>query len=127
MEPATFKNIAQTTQVVQPTTLLAITDRAAAELKTAMGSETQTWAGLRLGLEAGGCSGYQYALSFAKGAEPSDVVTESNGIKIFVDQKDTELVRGATVDYVDTPMGSGFHVKNPNAKSTCGCGNSFEG
>lgn len=125
MEPAKFTP--PKAQIVRPEAgLLSVTDRAAQEIKAALSAETEPYQGLRVGLEAGGCSGYQYALSFSKDIEPNDVVVESNGIKVMVKKEDAELLKGATVDFVETPMGSGFHVKNPNARHSCGCGNSFD-
>ena len=126
MQPAKFTPAPKTQIVPAPAVLLTVTDRAAQELKAAMASEAERYEGLRLGLEAGGCNGYQYALAFATGAEPTDIVTESNGVKVFVNSEDANVLRGATVDFVESPMGAGFHIKNPNAKSSCSCGNSFE-
>lgn len=124
MQPAKFTPKPETaTPTPEP---IRVTDRAAKELKAALKGETESYEGLRLGLETGGCNGYQYALALAKSAEASDVVVHSNGVTIFVNSSDVDVLRGATVDFVDTPMGSGFHIKNPNARSTCGCGNSFE-
>lgn len=125
MTPLEAAPLAKTEPVVPPVQL-TVSERAAQEIRTAMAAETEPYTGLRLGLEAGGCSGYQYALGFAKAPEADDVVAESNGIKVFFRRDDATLLQGATVDYVDTPMGSGFHIRNPNARSSCGCGNSFE-
>lgn len=105
---------------------LAVTERASAEIKTIMAAEKAEGAGLRLGVEPGGCAGFQYALSFATSAEADEVMTESNGVKVFVNKRDLPVLNGVMIDFVETAMGAGFNIKNPNAKGSCGCGNSFD-
>jgi len=105
---------------------LAVSERASSEIKNIMTAEKAEGAGLRLGVEPGGCAGYQYALSFATSAEADEVVTESNGVKVFVAKRDLPMLQGVVIDFVETAMGAGFNIKNPNAKSTCGCGNTFD-
>ena len=75
-------------------------------------------------VQGGGCSGFQYGLMIdeGEGDETTDAVIESNGVKLLVDPISARYLRGAEVDFVDNITGGGFTIKNPNAKSTCGCG-----
>ena len=81
--------------------------------------------GLRLGVRGGGCSGFTYFLEFAKGATDRDRELESHGIKLIVDSKSYLYLMGVEVDFKDDLTGSGFKFNNPNARRTCGCGESF--
>lgn len=121
---AELKTQTKTAPVIQTGPAITITERASKELRTAM--EGEKAAALRLGLEAGGCSGYQYSLAVAEAPAADELTTSSSGIKVFVNKEHAPIVSGLTIDFVESPMGSGFHIKNPNAKSTCGCGNSFD-
>ena len=80
---------------------------------------------LRLSVEGGGCSGFQYKFGMADGVEGDDTVTETDGVRLVVDSISLDLVRGAQVDFVDNLGGAHFAVSNPNAQSGCGCGTSF--
>lgn len=80
---------------------------------------------LRLSVEGGGCSGFQYRFGFADAPEPADLVAETDGVRLVVDDISLDLVRGASVDYVEALGGASFKVENPNAASGCGCGTSF--
>lgn len=80
---------------------------------------------LRLSVEGGGCSGFQYKFGLADAIEPDDAVTETAGVKLVVDAVSLDLVRGAAVDFVETLGGTAFRVDNPQAASGCGCGSSF--
>lgn len=80
---------------------------------------------LRLAVEGGGCSGFQYRFGLADAPESDDIVVETDGVRLVVDAMSLDLVRGATVDFVDNLGGSAFKVENPNATAGCGCGSSF--
>jgi len=80
---------------------------------------------LRVFVEGGGCSGFQYGLAFDDPAE-DDSVLSFGPVKVCVDPSSAQYIKGAHIDFVDSLQGSGFKVSNPNAKSTCGCGSSFE-
>ncbi|KQN14533.1 iron-sulfur cluster insertion protein ErpA [Sphingomonas aerolata] len=80
---------------------------------------------LRLSVDGGGCSGFQYKFGFADAAEADDVVAERDGVRLVVDSISIDLVRGCAVDYVESLAGAAFRVENPNAASGCGCGSSF--
>ena len=80
---------------------------------------------LRLSVEGGGCSGFQYKFGLADVVEGDDAVAERDGVRLVVDPMSLDLVSGAAVDYVESLGGSAFKVTNPNAASGCGCGSSF--
>jgi iron-sulfur cluster assembly accessory protein len=78
-------------------------------------------------VQGGGCSGFQYGLMIEDAPGPGDQSIEVNGVKLFIDPISARYLDGAEVDFVDSVTGGGFTIKNPNAKSTCGCGSSFSG
>lgn len=80
---------------------------------------------LRLSVEGGGCSGFQYRFGLADAPEADDVVVEADGVQLVVDSMSIDLVRGGIVDFVDNLGGTAFKVENPNATAGCGCGTSF--
>ena len=80
---------------------------------------------LRLSVEGGGCSGFQYKFDLADAAEAGDSVSETGGVKLLVDPVSLELIEGSTVDFVESLGGAAFKVENPQAASGCGCGSSF--
>ena len=106
---------------------VAVTDAAAGKIHALLAEEQKNEAGLRVFVQGGGCSGFQYGLMIEEGAgdAEADRIFESNGIKLFVDPISARYLVGAEVDFVDNLMGGGFTIRNPNAKTTCGCGQSF--
>lgn len=80
---------------------------------------------LRLAVEGGGCSGFQYRFDLAEKAEPDDIVSETEGVRLVVDPVSLDLVGGSTVDFVESLGGAAFQVENPQAAAGCGCGSSF--
>lgn len=80
---------------------------------------------LRLAVEGGGCSGFQYKFDLASAAEPDDAVSETDGVQLVVDPVSLELVAGSVVDFVESLGGAAFRVENPQAAAGCGCGSSF--
>ena len=80
---------------------------------------------LRLSIEGGGCSGFTYKFGMADGVSADDVVTQTDGVELVVDAMSLDLLKGSTVDFVESLGGASFQVKNPNAASGCGCGSSF--
>jgi len=80
---------------------------------------------LRLSVEGGGCSGFQYKFDLAQTPESDDRVSETDGVKLVVDPVSLDLIEGSTVDFVETLGGAAFRVENPNAAAGCGCGSSF--
>ena len=107
--------------------VLNLTEKAAYKVKELMAEEPAGEAEvLRVAIQGGGCSGFQYGLMIEEnGQGAGDQVYESNGIKLYVDPISVRYLSGAEVDFVDTITGGGFTIKNPNATSTCGCGQSF--
>ncbi|KQN94568.1 heme biosynthesis protein HemY [Sphingomonas sp. Leaf231] len=103
---------------------IALTPAAAARV-AAIAARQNKPAILRLSVEGGGCSGFQYRFGFADAPEAADLVTETDGVQLVVDDMSLDLVRGASVDYVESLGGASFKVENPNAASGCGCGTSF--
>lgn len=98
---------------------------AAAQRIKAVTASEPVGAGLRVAVEGGGCSGFQYDIAVAAAANPDDLVIERDGARLFVDPVSLPFLLGAEVDWVDELIGASFKVKNPNAKSSCGCGVSF--
>lgn len=82
--------------------------------------------GLRVFVSGGGCSGLQYGMAFEAAPRDFDTVIEQAGVKIFIDPSSLMYLSGATIDYVDSLMGAGFKIENPNAVAACGCGSSFK-
>lgn len=80
---------------------------------------------LRVFISGGGCSGFQYGMALDGNIRENDLSFDFQGVKVIVDEVSIDYLRGATVDYVDDLMGSGFKIENPNAVSSCGCGSSF--
>ena len=107
------------------TTLINVSPNAAAKINELLSEEGKAGSGLRVFVQGGGCSGFQYGLMIEEGGGDADQVFESNGVRLFVDPVSIAYLKGAEVDFVDTVTGGGFTIKNPNATSTCGCGSSF--
>ena len=105
--------------------MVTVTDEAAARIRDLLSKEGSAGAGLRMAVMGGGCSGFQYKLEFSDTPDEMDAVIESNGVKVFVDPKSSLYLNGVILNYDDGLMGAGFQVENPNARTTCGCGESF--
>lgn len=105
--------------------MVQLTPAAAAKFQEMLDSEDREGYGLRLYVTGGGCSGYSYGMAFAEEPDEGDAVVQSQGLRVFVDEESAPLVQGAVIDYTESITGSGFHISNPNARSTCGCGHSF--
>ena len=109
---------------IQPT-VVSLTDAAALKLRELTAEENNPAVGLRVYVYSGGCSGFRYGMMIEDSPTEEDNTLEANGVKVYVDGKSIDLLRGSQIDYVDTLMGAGFTVNNPNAVTGCGCGNSF--
>lgn len=105
--------------------MINLTDRAAEEIKGLLQSQSKPEAFLRVFVAGGGCSGFQYGMSLEDEAMEGDVRESANGVNLLIDPRSAMYVDGAEVDFVDSLMGGGFKIDNPNAASTCGCGTSF--
>jgi iron-sulfur cluster assembly protein len=109
----------------QSTKLLTITPKAAEKIAVFMKEETDKPEFLRVYVQGGGCSGLSYGMSFEKAKEEDDVLIEENGVKIIVDSYSQDYLKGANVDYIESLMGAGFKINNPNVTKSCSCGSSF--
>jgi iron-sulfur cluster assembly accessory protein len=107
--------------------MINVTETAASKISELLQEEHKLGAGLRVFVQGGGCSGFQYGLMIdeGEGDASADQVFEVHGVRLLVDPISLRYLKGAEVDFVDNNMGGGFTIKNPNAKSTCGCGSSF--
>ena len=117
-----------TTPTTTPTTEpkpLNLTEHAIAKVKEIMAQQNPVPAGLRVGVVGGGCSGFSYSMSFENGAGMMDKTFDFDGLKVYVDATSLMYLKGVSVDYLETLEGAGFKFDNPNVKSTCGCGSSF--
>ena len=103
--------------------MINVSETAASKINELLAEENKAGSGLRVFVQGGGCSGFQYGLMIEEnGQGAGDQVFESHGVKLFVDPISIRYLNGAEVDFVDTITGGGFTIKNPNATSTCGCG-----
>ncbi len=106
--------------------VVQVTEAAAAQIKRLLDREEKLAThGLRMKVAGGGCSGLQYQLQFDDAVSDLDTQVEVSGVRVIVDEKSALFLAGSTLDFVDTIQESGFKIQNPNAKSTCGCGQSF--
>jgi iron-sulfur cluster assembly accessory protein len=107
--------------------LLTLTDKAAEKFKELAAEEPAGEAEvLRVAVQGGGCSGFQYALGFDRGAQDGDNQIESQGVRIVIDPMSAPYLLGSEIDFVDALMGGGFAINNPNVVAACGCGSSFQ-
>ena len=109
----------------EPASPLTLTPKAVEMVRDAMSRENLTGYGIRIGVVGGGCSGFQYSMDFENAQRDGDTVIEQDGIKVYVDPMSSMYLQGVTIDYVQGLQGAGFKFNNPNAKQTCGCGQSF--
>ena len=107
--------------------MINMTDKAAGKVREIMTQRGEAAMHLRIGVVGGGCSGFQYSMAFDNNVRDDDKVFDYEGFKVLVDQKSMLYLMGAEVDYVESLTGSGFKFNNPNARTTCGCGESFQG
>lgn len=113
------------TQEIAQETELKLTEKAIQQVKALLAREKLDGYGLRVAVTSGGCSGFSYGLDFEKEAKPGDVVLETDGLKVYMNESSAEHLKGTTIDYVSGLQGAGFKFINPNATGTCGCGTSF--
>jgi iron-sulfur cluster assembly protein/iron-sulfur cluster insertion protein len=123
MSNATTTNVSLTQKDADPITLTEIAVTKVAELIAAEGADEVL--ALRVSVKSGGCSGFNYDMFFDSEFADDDVLRDYSGVKVVVDAASAELLTGSTLDFSDTLQGAGFHITNPNATRTCGCGNSF--
>ncbi len=121
----TVTTVEETASEVQ-TPVVTLTQLAAEKLQGIMQEKGLGEAyGLRVFVSGGGCSGFQYGMTFENNPRDVDIVFSQRGLRVIVDPRSLPYISGANIDYEDSLMGGGFHIENPNAVSTCGCGSSF--
>lgn len=103
---------------------VTVTDRAARRIAEIVAAEAAARM-LRVSVEGGGCSGFQYKFDLVAGGEPDDIVVEKAGAKVLIDPVSLQYMAGSEIDFVDDLIGASFQIKNPNATASCGCGTSF--
>ena len=108
-----------------PQTAVTLTPTAVSKVKEIMTQQNPVPSGLRIGVVGGGCSGFSYSMSFENAPGVMDKVYNFNDLKVYVDATSAMYLNGCVVDYVETLEAAGFKFENPNVKSTCGCGSSF--
>ena len=116
----------------QQATVVSLSDAAVSKLRELTKEETNPAIGLRVYVYSGGCSGFRYGMMLEdaphtgrRSATAEGKILDASGIKVYVDGGSVDLLKGSEIDYVDTLMGAGFTVNNPNAVAACGCGSSF--
>lgn len=113
-------------QIGTETQAITVTPAAANTIKMLLQQRNIPNHALRVFVSGGGCSGMQYGMAFEEKPQEHDTVIEQDGVKLLVDSTSMIYLDGATIDFVDSLMGGGFRIENPNAVSSCGCGHSFK-
>jgi iron-sulfur cluster assembly protein len=114
-------------EIVERQTLVSLTPTAASKVRELMAEEPDgEQLVLRIAIQGGGCSGFQYGLGFDSGAAEGDEILELEGVRVVVDPFSAPYLRGATIDFLNGLQESGFKIDNPNATASCGCGHSFQ-
>jgi iron-sulfur cluster assembly protein len=116
----------QETGIQTDTPVVTMTARATDKLKEVIAKQGRADLALRVYVTPGGCSGFSYGMTFAEGREQDDTLVEHDGVRIVVDPMSAMYLKGSEIDFVDALMGGGFALRNPNAVSSCGCGQSFK-
>jgi len=106
--------------------VVSLTPEAQSRLKELLGKEDNPSLALRIFVSGGGCSGMQYGMAFDDQRRTDDLIIDNEGVQILVDDFSVSYIRGSEIDYVDSLMGAGFTVHNPNAVHSCSCGHSFD-
>ena len=117
--------VEQSSALAEPPIPLIFTDSAAAKVADLIAEEGNTDLKLRVFVQGGGCSGFQYGFTFDEAINEDDTTFEKNGVTLLVDSMSFQYLVGAEIDYKEDINGSQFVIKNPNATTTCGCGSSF--
>ena len=113
-------------EIVERTSLVSLTPTAAAKVKELMAGEPEDSLVLRVAIQGGGCSGFQYGLGFDTAPAEGDEILDLEGVRVVVDPFSAPYLQGATIDFLNGLQESGFKIDNPNATASCGCGHSFQ-
>lgn len=110
---------------IEQTLSMSVTDEARKKLQEFLGEKPLSSVGVRISVQAGGCSGASYGMEFAEAPEAGEVTLDANGVRLFVHPMHASMLNGIQVDFVNELVGGGFKIANPNATGGCGCGKSF--
>jgi iron-sulfur cluster assembly accessory protein len=124
-EDAALPYLLRRTNLEEPT-MIQLSERAVSKVKELLTTDKKSGYGLRVAVQGGGCSGFQYGLTFDNQEKPNDNVLEFDGLKVYVDAMSGMYLDGVKIDYIESLEGSGFKIENPNATGSCGCGHSFQ-
>lgn len=113
------------TTTIETSPILSVSSSAVQVIRTLLEQRQIPNHALRVFVSGGGCSGMQYGMAFEESPRDFDKVVAVDGVRLIIDPTSMMYLQGATIDYVDSLMGGGFRIENPNAVSSCGCGNSF--
>jgi iron-sulfur cluster assembly accessory protein len=105
--------------------MLQVTDRAVEKIQQLLEADSKKGYGLRVSVQGGGCSGFQYSMSWENEQKPNDRILEFSGLEVYLDAMSEIYLEDVKIDYVDSLQESGFKIENPKATGTCGCGASF--
>src|ERR671935_1627156 len=117
--------IEQTDPIATDVPVVSLTERATDKLREIIAKQERQGLALRVYVTPGGCSGFSYGMTFADGTEEDDAIVDTQGVRVVVDPMSAMYIKGSEIDFVDALMGGGFALRNPNAVSSCGCGQSF--
>jgi len=121
----TSTSLADVDLAQQPPNMLVFTDAAAGKVGELIREEANPKLKLRVFVSGGGCSGFQYGFTFDENIEDGDFCVENQGVQLLIDPMSAQYLMGAEIDYKEDLQGAQFVIRNPNAKTTCGCGSSF--
>lgn len=106
--------------------MITLTENAIGQVKKVIGEQSESYVGIRVGVEGGGCSGFQYTLNLEREGREGDDVLQVDGFQLLVDPQSMVYLDGTEIDYVETLQQAGFRFNNPNVTGSCGCGESFQ-
>ncbi len=106
--------------------MITLSEGAVKRVKEVIAEQPESYSGIRVYVEAAGCSGFQYVLNLEQNSREGDQVIQVDGFQVFVDERSMAQLRGTEIDYVESIQGAGFKFNNPNVTGTCGCGESFQ-
>ena len=106
--------------------MITLTENAIGQVKKVIGEQSESYVGIRVGVEGGGCSGFQYTLNLERESREGDDVVQVDGFQLLVDPQSMVYLDGTEIDYVETLQAAGFRFNNPNVTGSCGCGESFQ-
>ncbi len=106
--------------------MVMLTENAIGQVKKVISEQSEPYVGIRVGVEGGGCSGFQYTLKLERTSREGDDVVQVDGFQLLIDPQSMVYLDGTEIDYVETLQAAGFRFNNPNVTGSCGCGESFQ-